>query len=180
LAAEDRSVAQIFSMIADWPRLLRHQQVHGGDFGRSDEGWYRANGFHHWNDSYIFNTAVGELFIDLRGQLPAADAARIGEFLAAVCPAVADEGPYSVPTAEGVFHEKFYAALPPAEVDRRLAGLIDADWVGFVERAGAELARHPSETLSGRGRDVSEFLFMWAAAFGAASSKGWGLLVVID
>jgi hypothetical protein len=173
-------VAQIFSMIADWPRLVRHQQLHGDDFGQSDESWYRSNRFHRWNDSYVINTAVGELFIDTRDQLPPADAARIGEFLAAVCPVVADEGPFLVPTADGVFHEKFYAALPPAEVNRRLAGLVDADWIGFVERAGAELTQHPSEALSGRGKDVSEFLFMWAAAFGAASCKGWGLVVVID
>lgn len=93
---------------------------------------------------------------------------------------VADEGPCPVPMAEGVFHEKFYAALPPAEVDRRLEGLVDADWVGLVERAGAELVRYPSEVLSGGVRDVKDYLFMWAAAFGAASCKRWGLLVVID
>ena len=173
-------MAQISSIIADWPRLLSHQQLHGDDFEQSDESWYRSNSFHRWNDSCVFNTAVGEFFIDTRDQLPPADAVRIGEFLAAVCPVVADEGPYPVPTADGVFHEKFYAALPPAEVNRRLAGLVDADWVGFVERAGAELTRHPSETLPGCGKDMSDFLLMWAAAFGAASCKGWGLLVVID
>jgi hypothetical protein len=173
-------VAQIFSIIADWPRLLRHQQDHGDDFDHADESWYRSNRFHRWNDSYVFNRAIGQWFIDTRDQLPPADADRIGEFLAAVCPVVAEEGPYPVPTAEGVFHEKLYAALPPAEVDRRLGGLVDADWVGFVERAGAELVRYPSEVLSGGAQDVSDFLFMWAAAFGAASCKRWGLLVVID
>ena len=173
-------MAQISSIIADWPRLLRHQQLHGEDFELSDESWYRCNDFHRWNDSYNFNMDMGELFIDTRDELPPADAAGIGEFLAAVCPAVADEGPFPIPTADGVFHEKFYAALPPAEVNRRLAGLIDADWVGFAERAGAELTRYPHETRLDRGQDMSNFLFMWAAAFGAASCKGWGLLVVID
>ncbi len=168
---EGLKTVQISSMIADWPRLIVHQQLHGEDFELSDDSWYRVNYFHHWNDSYNFNMDMGELFIDTRDQLLPADAAGIGEFLAAVCPAVADEGPYPIPTADGVFHEKFYACLTPAEVNRRLAGLVDADWVDFMKRAGE---------ISGREQHLSDFLYMWAAAFGAASCKGWGLLVVVD
>jgi hypothetical protein len=171
---------RIGAIIADWPRLLQHQERYGEDFGAAEESWYRANAFTRCNDSCVLNTAVGELFIDIRKELPSDDVDRLGEFLAAVCPVVAEEGPYPIPTAPGVFHEKFYSSLAPDEVDRRLALLESVDLPGFFACAGRQLEQYPGCPLRGQVEKVIEFIFMWAAAFGLAAGKGWGLIVAFD
>jgi hypothetical protein len=170
---------QIEALIADWPQLLRHQELHGADFRFVDGSWYHSTPFTRWNNSPLTNTAFGEMFLDVRSELPATEADRLGEFLAAVCPVVGEEGPYSVPQASGIFHEAFYSSMPPEEVKRRLALLEGVDLVEFFSRAGADLQRHPGCALAGDQRAVVEFVFMWAAAFGLAASKGWGLIVAI-
>ena len=169
----------IEAIIADWPQLLRHLEIHGADFSEVDGSWYHSSTITRWNKSCLTNSAFGEMFLDVRSELPGAEADRLGEFLAAVCPVVADEGPYPVPTAAGVFHEAFYSAMPPEEVRRRLALLDSVDLHEFFTRAGNSVRQYPGCALGGSEQAVVEFVFMWAAAFGVAVSKGWGLIVAI-
>ena len=171
---------QIYSLIADWQRWLDHLERCGGRAGPGDMSWLRLNPFNFWNNGFRSNTAVGELFIDIRDNLSPADADRIGQFLAAVCPSVAEEGPYAVPESPGALDGKVHSALPPEEVGRRLQLLVDADLRQFIEHAHAELQEYPGDTLTSGVREVVDFLFMWASAFGAALAKQCGLIVVID
>jgi hypothetical protein len=119
------------------------------------------------------------MFLDVRSVLPAEQAERLSEFLAAVCPVIGDEYPHFVPQAPGVVHDAFYSSMPPEEVKRRLALLDSIDLVKFLTEAGNDVKQYPGCALGGKPEEVVEFVFMWAAAFGLAVSKEWGLIVAV-
>jgi hypothetical protein len=154
-----------------------YQERHGEDMDEAGD-WYRPDSFTGWNDSVCFNDAVGDLFLDIREDLPVEMTRPLEEFLVAFCPRVADESEFAPPQSPGVQHEAFYAALAPEEVKRRLELLDGVDLSEFFARIADELQEQQDEVIADQ-QEVVEFFFMWAAALGQAASKGWGLVVII-
>ena len=98
--------------IADWDQLRRYQDQHGQDMSEAGD-WYRSSSFTGWTQSVRFNDAVGDLFLDIRGSLPADAARALEEFLVAFCPRVADESEFAPPQSPGVRHDAYYAGWHP-------------------------------------------------------------------
>jgi hypothetical protein len=171
---------RISATIADWEWLRqRYRQRADPDPPAGDGTRCRGDSFTRWNDSYIFNTAVGEAFAAVRGGLPTAVAGPIEEFLVTFCPAVAEGGRLVPPRDPEAWDEEVdYAALSPEEVRRRLGLLDRVDLPTFFARLHEHFAGCRDDPLAAQG-EVVEFVFMWAAALGEAASKGWGMVVTL-
>jgi hypothetical protein len=129
-----------------------------------------------WNTSGSFNHAVGELFVAVRSKLSPDCGLRLEEFLAAFCSGIWNESPFRPPLDDVVNDLGMLSSFPPEEVKRRLALW---DWIvisEFTVAAHSHLLEHPSDVIGGI-LEVVEFLFMWAAAFGQAAAKDWGMIV---
>jgi hypothetical protein len=168
---------RIYACIADWDRLREYQEHHGQDLSAAGD-WYRRDSFTGWNDSVTFNDAIGDLFLDIRGSLPAGVARLLEQLLIAFCPRIAEESEFAPPQSPGIRHDAYYAALAPDEVKRRLELLDGVRLSDFFARVAQDLRKEQDEMIADQG-EVVEFFFMWAAALGQAASKGWGLVVII-
>lgn len=166
---------QISATIADWELLreARRRDDPDGGHGQSDA-------FTRWNDSFRCNTRVGELFLAVRGQLPANEADALEMFLAAVCPAVSTARRREPPRDPSKIEDECdHAALSPSMVREYLARLGQVDLPAFFARIHGQLEGQGEDAAAGQA-EVVEFVFMWAAAFGQAAALGWGLVVTVD
>jgi hypothetical protein len=177
----------IGATIVDWDTLMQRVAVGQLNWEPQDKVWCRSDTFTRWNTSYSFNNEVSDLFIQLRERLLPEQANRLELFLVCFCPKLwlHFDDPPDPPQDLDIMKawEGCLVTLSPADVRSRLSLLDDVSLPDFFAQcyevhAEAHPGKHEDSLVY--EREMVEFFFMWAAAFGQAANKGWGLVVDLN
>ena len=172
---------RISALIADWDALVRHLATQTLVLSEVDSQWIHADSFTKLNDSASWNWEVGEAFLAIEEGLTKGETELLSGFLVPFCTSIAREGVIMPPQDLDEPPEWIFSAMSPSEVRRRLAMLEDVDLAKVFRLTAEHFRKQNADDMSPADlqSNLSWFFLLWAAAFGQAAGKGWGLLVVI-